>query len=75
MRGPLFRVGRSGRIRDKRDDSGWYWLSTTGGHVAYESRLELARLLLADADPDVVAMAAQPFVLIEGTEARPGPSP
>jgi hypothetical protein len=31
--------------------------------VIYESRLELARLLLADFDPDVVAIAAQPFLL------------
>ncbi|WP_050998422.1 TnsA-like heteromeric transposase endonuclease subunit [Saccharomonospora marina] len=41
--------------------SGWYWAATTGGHVVYESRLELARLLLADFDPRVVAIAAQPF--------------
>lgn len=41
--------------------SGWYWSATTGGHVVYESRLELARLLLADFDPSVVAIAAQPF--------------
>jgi hypothetical protein len=34
-----------------------------GGHVIYESRLELARLLLADFDRDVAAIAAQPFVL------------
>lgn len=40
--------------------SGWYWSATTG-HVVYESRLELARLLLADFDPRVVAIAAQPF--------------
>lgn len=43
--------------------SGWYWCATTGGHVVYESRLELARLLLADFDSDVVAIAAQPFLL------------
>lgn len=41
--------------------SGWYWSATTGGHVVYESRLELARLLLADFDPQVRAIAAQPF--------------
>ncbi len=29
---------------------GWYWSATTGSHVIYESRLELARLLLADFD-------------------------
>jgi hypothetical protein len=37
---------------------GHCWSATTGGHVTYESRLELARLLLADFDPDVVAIAA-----------------
>ena len=42
---------------------GYYWSATTGGHVIYESRLELARLLLADFAPDVVAIAAQPFLL------------
>jgi hypothetical protein len=41
---------------------GWYWSATTGGHVVYESRLELARLLLADFDPGVVGIAAQPFL-------------
>src|SRR5882672_232494 len=43
--------------------SGWYWCATSGGHVVYESRLELARLLLADFDSRVVAIAAQPFLL------------
>jgi hypothetical protein len=32
--------------------------------VAYESRLELARIMLADFDPDVVAIAAQPLQLV-----------
>jgi hypothetical protein len=31
--------------------------------VIYESRLELARLLLADFDPGVTGIAAQPFLL------------
>lgn len=43
--------------------------ASTGGHVVYESRLELARILLADQDPDVVAIAAQPF-LIEGFDGK-----
>ncbi|ROZ42909.1 TnsA-like heteromeric transposase endonuclease subunit [Rhodococcus sp. WS3] len=51
--------------RGRRHYSGWYWSATTGGHVVYESRLELARLILADQDSDVVAIAAQPF-LMEG---------
>jgi len=42
---------------------GYFWSVTVGAHVIYESRLELARLLLADFDRDVVAIAAQPFLL------------
>jgi hypothetical protein len=41
--------------------SGWYWSSTMCRLVVYESRLELARIMLADFDPEVAAMAAQPF--------------
>jgi hypothetical protein len=37
------------------------------GLVAYESRLELARIMLADVDPSVTAIAGQPFQLI-GTD-------
>ena len=43
--------------------SGWYWSATMNGHVAYESRLELARIMLADFDPTVTGLAAQPFQL------------
>lgn len=43
--------------------SGIYWSVTEGGHVIYESRLELARLLFADFDPDVRRIVAQPFLL------------
>ncbi len=50
--------------------SGWYWSATTGGHVVYESRLELARLLLADFDPGVVAIAAQPFCVTAQVAGR-----
>lgn len=53
--------------RGRRHYSGWYWSATTGGHVVYESRLELARILLADQDSGVVAIAAQPF-RIEGID-------
>jgi hypothetical protein len=42
---------------------GYFWSSTMGAHVIYESRLELARLLLADFDRGVTAIAAQPFLL------------
>lgn len=49
--------------RGRRIYSGWYWSATTGGLVAYESRLELARIILADFDPEVVRIAARPFQL------------
>jgi hypothetical protein len=49
--------------RSRRYYSGWYWSATMGELVAYESRLELARIMLADLDPDVVGIAAQPFQL------------
>ncbi|MEV7720433.1 TnsA-like heteromeric transposase endonuclease subunit [Streptomyces sp. NPDC088184] len=44
--------------------SGSYSSATTGGHVVYESRLELARLLLADFDPAVRGIFAQPCRLV-----------
>ena len=49
--------------RGQRHYSGWWWSSTAGGHVIYESRLELARLILADFDPAVRVILAQPFQL------------
>lgn len=55
--------------RGQRHFPGLYWSSTTGGHVVYESRLELARLLLADADREIVGIAAQPF-LVSDKERR-----
>lgn len=42
---------------------GYFWSATMGAHVIYESRLELARLLLADFDRHVAVIAAQPFLL------------
>lgn len=50
--------------------SGWYWAATMCRHVVYESRLELARLLLADFDPQVTAVAAQPFLLTACVDGR-----
>ncbi|EID75067.1 hypothetical protein W59_28360 [Rhodococcus opacus RKJ300 = JCM 13270] len=43
--------------------SGAYWSSTEQALVIYESRLELARLLLADFDRSVRRILAQPFLL------------
>lgn len=52
--------------KGRRHYSGWYWSSstTTRRLVAYESRLEAARIMLADFDPGVVSITAQPFQLI-----------
>ncbi|BCO38939.1 hypothetical protein MINTM001_00780 [Mycobacterium paraintracellulare] len=47
----------------QRHYSGTYWCATQRDHVIYESRLELANLLLADFDPTVRRIVAQPFVL------------
>lgn len=47
----------------QRHYSGTYWCATTAGYVVYESRLELARLILADFDPLTVGIAAQPFLI------------
>lgn len=49
--------------RGQQHYSGLYWSKTMGAHVLYESRLELARLLLADFDPRVRSIVAQPFLL------------
>ncbi|WP_128433222.1 TnsA-like heteromeric transposase endonuclease subunit [Streptomyces cyaneus] len=50
--------------RGRKHYSGWYHAATTGRLVAYESRLELARIMIADFTPDVVEIAAQPFQLV-----------
>ncbi|MGQ4480104.1 TnsA-like heteromeric transposase endonuclease subunit [Streptomyces sp. SAS_276] len=50
--------------------SGDYASATTGGQVVHESRLELARLLLADFDPDVVDIFAQPCRLVAPADGR-----
>ncbi|MFJ5308034.1 TnsA-like heteromeric transposase endonuclease subunit [Streptomyces sp. NPDC088350] len=50
--------------------SGTHWSSTMRDHVAYESRLELTRLLYADFDQDVTAVFAQPFLLSTTVDGR-----
>lgn len=47
----------------QRHYSGTYWSATERDHVIYESRLELANLLLADFDATVRHIVAQPFML------------
>ena len=54
----------------QRHFPGWYWSATMSGHVIYESRLELARLLYADFDPAVHCISAQPFLLTAQVDGR-----
>lgn len=49
--------------KGRRHYSGWYYAATVKQLVAYESLLELARILLADFDTGVVEIASQPFHL------------
>src|SRR5258708_26288471 len=59
-------------VRGQAHCSGSYASATTGGHVLYESRLELARLLLADFDARVCGIYAQPCLVtaVIGGRAR-----
>ncbi len=50
--------------------SGDYASATTGGQVVYESRLELARLLLADFDQSVCGIYAQPFRMVARIDGK-----
>lgn len=62
---------RSFRSRDgQRHYSGTYWSATNRDHVIYESRLELARLMLADYDTTVRHVIAQPFLLRARVDRR-----
>jgi hypothetical protein len=55
----------------QRHYSGTWWSATMADHVIYESRLELSRLLLADFDPSVRRMVAQPFMVTATVDGRP----
>jgi hypothetical protein len=54
----------------QRHYSGTYWSATQRDHVIYESRLELAALLLADFDRAVRGIAAQPFQLTAEVDGK-----
>ncbi|MFD7405246.1 TnsA-like heteromeric transposase endonuclease subunit [Streptomyces sp. NPDC059866] len=49
--------------RGQRSFSGWYWAAACAELVDYESWAELGHLMRLDAEPDVVAVASQPFRL------------
>lgn len=74
QRGPLsscwnFPFERAGAVRQftsrrgQRSFSGLWYFASSGEHVGHESWLERDRLMLLDADPDVVAVSSQPFWL------------
>jgi hypothetical protein len=50
-------------FRGQRNRPGLWWFATTGDLVGHESWLERDRLMALDADPGVVAVAAQPMWL------------
>jgi hypothetical protein len=50
-------------FRRQRNFPGWWWSSTVGRHVGYESWLERDQAMLLDFDPQVAAFASQPFWL------------
>lgn len=56
----------------QRNYPGLLWSATTGTLLGYESLLERDRLLLADFDPKVTAIASQPFWICgrDGRELR-----
>jgi hypothetical protein len=54
----------------QRNYSGSYWSATERGMVGYESRLELAHLVLADFDTNVQRIASQPFHLVIRADDR-----
>ncbi|MCH1882863.1 TnsA-like heteromeric transposase endonuclease subunit [Agrococcus sp. ARC_14] len=54
----------------QRHYSGLYWSFKNRDHVVYESRLELARLLVADIDPATQRIAAQPMQLLGADGSR-----
>jgi hypothetical protein len=56
--------------KGRRHYSGWYFSTTMNRFVVYESRLELARILLADFNPRVVGIAAQPLRLVGADGGR-----
>jgi hypothetical protein len=47
--------------RGQRNFPGWWWSSTMGRHVGFESWLERDQVMLLDFDPQVVAFSSQPF--------------
>ncbi|WP_257643132.1 TnsA-like heteromeric transposase endonuclease subunit [Micrococcus luteus] len=49
--------------KGQRHRPGLFWSATTQGHIPYESWLELDRLWIADADPEVSWISGQPMLI------------
>lgn len=56
--------------KGQRHLSGLWWSATTAGHVGYESWLERDQLMWLDFDPEVVALASQPFWLFWSSKGQ-----
>jgi len=50
-------------FKGQRNFPGWWWSSTVGRHIGYESWLERDHLMMLDFDSRVVGIASQPFWL------------
>lgn len=53
----------------QRNYPGWYWSATMGRRVGFESWVERGHLVALDFDPEVTAIASQPFWLSWRTPA------
>jgi hypothetical protein len=65
-----------GSYRGQRNFPGWWYFSRTKTHVGFESWLERDHVMAFDADPEVMAVASQPFWLhwlTGGRERRHAP--
>jgi hypothetical protein len=58
--------------RGQRSYPGWWWSSTTGGHVVFESWLERHHIMEFDRRRDVTGISGQPFALVwtDGAKRR-----
>ncbi|TJY66140.1 TnsA-like heteromeric transposase endonuclease subunit [Arthrobacter sp. CAU 1506] len=74
---PVEAILKAGPVRNfsshrrQKNLSGRYWCSTVMAHVVYESLFELVRLQLADFDPSVWHICAQPFEISGRVGGRP----
>lgn len=58
------------RFREQRNFTGLYYSATMDAHVGFESWLERDVAMSLDFDPQVVAFASQPFLVVLATGRR-----